>query len=187
MSTRRVRLALRCQAASTEETTGVKRNPNLAKLGAGYLFPEIGRRRRAHQEKNPDAKIISLGIGDTTEPIPSVITDALQSAAAGLNTKEGYSGYGAEQGMAALREKLAERFYAGMNISSDEVFVSDGSKCDISRILMMFGADSTIAVQVKTHFSTLSTSLHLSLSLHFRSKKLKDQKGARRSHQMMKK
>merc|ERR1711990_498087 len=63
-------------AAVSEATTGVKRNPNLAKLGAGYLFPEIGRRRREHQEKNPDAKIISLGIGDTTEPIPKVITDA---------------------------------------------------------------------------------------------------------------
>jgi len=95
------RAVTRLSAVSSEATTGVKRNPNLAKLGAGYLFPEIGRRRREHQEKNPDAKIISLGIGDTTEPIPKVITDALQGAAAGLNTKEGYSGYGAEQGWAA--------------------------------------------------------------------------------------
>ena len=134
-------------AAVSEATTGVKRNPNLAKLGAGYLFPEIGRRRREHQEKNPDAKIISLGIGDTTEPIPKVITDALQGAAAGLNTKEGYSGYGAEQGMGGLRDKLASRFYDGLGIGSDEVFVSDGSKCDISRMLMLFGSDTSIAVQ----------------------------------------
>jgi len=141
------RCRTRLSAVSSETTTGVNRNPNLAKLGAGYLFPEIGRRRRNHQEKNPDAKIISLGIGDTTEPIPKVITDALQGAAAGLNTKEGYSGYGAEQGMGALREKLADRFYDGLGISSSEVFVSDGSKCDISRILMLFGSDTTIAVQ----------------------------------------
>merc|ERR1719183_1498277 len=108
------RRGTRLSAVSSETTTGVNRNPNLAKLGAGYLFPEIGRRRRNHQEKNPDAKIISLGIGDTTEPIPKVITDALQGTAAGLNTKEGYSGYGAEQGMGALREKLASKFYSGM-------------------------------------------------------------------------
>lgn len=141
------RAVTRLSAVSSEATTGVKRNPNLAKLGAGYLFPEIGRRRREHQEKNPDAKIISLGIGDTTEPIPKVITDALQGAAAGLNTKEGYSGYGAEQGMGGLRERLAERFYSGLSVGSDEVFVSDGSKCDISRMLMLFGSDTTIAVQ----------------------------------------
>ena len=141
------RCRTRLSAVSSETTTGVNRNPNLAKLGAGYLFPEIGRRRRNHQEKNPDAKIISLGIGDTTEPIPKVITDALQGAAAGLNTKEGYSGYGAEQGMGGLRDKLASRFYDGLGIGSDEVFVSDGSKCDISRMLMLFGSDTSIAVQ----------------------------------------
>ena len=131
-------------------TTGVSRNPNLAKLGAGYLFPEIGRRRRAHQEKKPDAKIISLGIGDTTEPIPKVITDAIASAAEGMSTVEGYSGYGAEQGKGPLREQIAKRFYANLSgdgIGADEVFVSDGSKCDIARILMLFGSDVSIAVQ----------------------------------------
>ena len=100
--------------------TGVKRNANFAKLQAGYLFPEvspqkaldhchdthafcelyvpihllqIAKRRREHQEANPDAKIISLGIGDTTEPIPQVIADAMAAAAAGMATREGYSGY----------------------------------------------------------------------------------------------
>ena len=90
-------------------TTTVQRNPNIAKLQAGYLFPEvrcfhsmvhsvtvstqIARRRREHQEKHPDAKIISLGIGDTTEPIPDVISSAMRDAAIGLGTRTGYSGY----------------------------------------------------------------------------------------------
>lgn len=73
-------------------TTGVKRNPNMAKLQAGYLFPEVARRRREHQEANPDAKILSLGIGDTTEPIPPTIVEAMRAAAVGLGTPEGYSG-----------------------------------------------------------------------------------------------
>jgi LL-diaminopimelate aminotransferase len=70
----------------------------MAKLQAGYLFPEIARRRAAHLLKFPDAKIISLGIGDTTEPIPDVITNAMAKRAHALSTVDGYSGYGAEQG-----------------------------------------------------------------------------------------
>ena len=73
-------------------TTRVARNPNFAKLQAGYLFPEIARRRRAHAEARSDAKIISLGIGDTTEPIPPTIAKAMADAAAGLGTLDGYSG-----------------------------------------------------------------------------------------------
>ena len=76
---------------------------------AGYLFPEIGRRRTAYLEANPDAQpIISLGIGDTTEPIDPVITGPLAAAASGLSTREGYSGYGAEQGRGDLRAEIAK-------------------------------------------------------------------------------
>ncbi|CAK0782802.1 LL-diaminopimelate aminotransferase, chloroplastic [Coccomyxa viridis] len=125
----------------------VKRNENFGKLQAGYLFPEIARRRRAHQEKHPDAKIISLGIGDTTEPIPKSIAEAMQQAAAGMATLEGYSGYGAEQGKGELREALCQRFYSHVGRKPNEIFVSDGSKCDIGRLQMMFGADTTVAVQ----------------------------------------
>jgi LL-diaminopimelate aminotransferase len=91
-------------------------------------------------------RIISLGIGDTTEPIPAPIAKALEKAAAGLGTKEGYSGYGAEQGQGALREALSAAFYPGM-IKASELFVSDGSKCDITRLQLMFGAGKTIALQ----------------------------------------
>ena len=89
----------------------VKRNNNMKKLKAGYLFPEINKRKNEFMKNNPDAKIISLGIGDTTEPLTPYITKKFTEAANGLGTNEGYSGYGAEQGMNALREKIAEKLY----------------------------------------------------------------------------
>ena len=126
--------------------TKVTRNPNMAKLQAGYLFPEINRIKNAHLAENPDAKIILLGIGDTTEPIPAPIVKGMVDSAEGLGTLDGYGkfgGYGSEAGQ-GLREKLVERFYAATtSITSDELFVSDGSKCDISRLQMMFGSGAT--------------------------------------------
>jgi len=124
----------------------VKRNANIAKLQAGYLFPEINRRKEEFLEKNPDAKIISLGIGDTTEPITPQIAKALINSASGLGTKEGYSGYGAEQGLAELREKIASKIYNGI-VSDEEIFVSDGAKPDIGRLQLLFGDNVTVAVQ----------------------------------------
>jgi LL-diaminopimelate aminotransferase len=109
---------------------------------------QIARRRRAHQEANPDAKLISLGIGDTTEPIPSFIVEAMKAAADRLGTVEGYSGYGAEQGHGPVREAICERLYKGVGRKPGEIFVSDGSKCDIGRLQMMFGADVSVALQV---------------------------------------
>lgn len=136
----------RSAVRTTPIATAVPRNANLAKLQAGYLFPEIGRRRRAYLEENPGADIISLGIGDTTQPIPDHICSGLREGAAKLGTQEGYSGYGAEQGMGQLRDKIATVLYDG-NVKPQEVFVSDGAKCDISRLQQVFGADVTIAVQ----------------------------------------
>lgn len=146
---RRQALQIACVAAPDKPATctGVERNPNIGKLQAGYLFPEIARRRREHQEKHPDAKIISLGIGDTTEPIPDVISNAMRDASSGLATRDGYSGYGAEQGRGDLREALCNAFYTKVGRKPSEVFVSDGSKCDIGRLQMMFGANVTVAVQ----------------------------------------
>ena len=126
--------------------SGVTRNENFAKLQAGYLFPEIARRRNAYLEKNPDAKIISLGIGDTTQPIPEHILGGLKSGAAKLGTKDGYTGYGAEQGTKELREKISSKLYNGL-VAPDEVFVTDGAKCDIARLMMMFGKNVVSAVQ----------------------------------------
>jgi len=124
----------------------VKRNKNIAKLQAGYLFPEINRRKNEFLEKNPDARLISLGIGDTTEPLTMHIDKGLVDAASRLGTSDGYSGYGDEQGLAELRKKIASKIYEG-NVSGEEVFVSDGAKPDIGRLQLLFGNDVTVAVQ----------------------------------------
>ncbi|MAG91655.1 LL-diaminopimelate aminotransferase [Candidatus Woesearchaeota archaeon] len=124
----------------------VKRNPNLAKLQSGYLFPEIEKRKKEFISKNPNAKIISLGIGDTTEPITPRIVKGLSKAVSDLGTKEGYGGYGAEQGLSELREKIAAKLYNGL-IQGNEVFVSDGAKPDTGRLQVLFGNKVTIAVQ----------------------------------------
>ncbi|KAL5719484.1 LL-diaminopimelate aminotransferase [Ranunculus cassubicifolius] len=141
----------KCVATSTPEKTayktGVSRNANMGKLQAGYLFPEIARRRAAHMLKYPDAKVISLGIGDTTEPIPENISSAMAKRSHALSTLEGYSGYGAEQGEKPLRAALASTFYDNLGINESDIFVSDGAKCDISRLQLLFGSNVTIAVQ----------------------------------------
>ena len=145
-------------ARSAVSMSGVDRNPHLAKLQAGYLFPEIGKRRNAFLADNPDANIISLGIGDTTMPVPEHILGGLKHGAAKLGTKEGYSGYGPEAGIASLRTKIAENLYDG-KIDPDEVWVSDGSKCDIGRLQMMFGSDTTTAVQDPSYPVYVDTSV----------------------------
>lgn len=123
-----------------------KRNPNMAKLHSSYLFPEIARRKKEFLDKNPKAKIISLGIGDTTQPITPHIAKGLSGEVSRLGTKKGYNGYGAEQGLKELRDKIAEKLYSGM-IKGDEVFVSDGAKPDTARLQLLFGSNATIAVQ----------------------------------------
>ena len=129
-------------------------------MAGGYLFPEIARRRNAYIEQNPDmaSRIISLGIGDTTQPIPEHILSGLSGAVGKLGSKDTYSGYGAEQGMGALREKIAEKLYNGI-IDPSEVFVSDGAKCDIMRLQSMFGFDVTSAVQDPSYPVYVDTSV----------------------------
>lgn len=124
----------------------IKRNTGFSNLTAGYLFPEVARRRREYASSHPDASIISLGIGNTTEPLSAHIAKAMSDYALALATPEGYSGYGDEQGSSALRERIAEVFYKGMADAS-EVFISDGAKCDIARIQTLFGKDVKVAVQ----------------------------------------
>lgn len=124
----------------------VTRNPGLSNIKAGYLFPEIARRRREYAAAHPDAKIISLGIGNTTEPLTPHIDAGLVEGSRRLGTPEGYSGYGDEQGLTALRERIAAVFYGG-KVKSEEVFVSDGAKCDIGRIQLLFGSGVEVAVQ----------------------------------------
>ena len=126
----------------------VKVNGNYLKLKAGYLFPEIGRRVKAFSAANPVAALIRLGIGDVTEPLPLACREAMKTAIDAMGTAEGFHGYGPEQGYAWLREAIAQQDFQsrGCEINADEIFVSDGSKCDSSNILDILGAGNRVAV-----------------------------------------
>ena len=123
-------------------------NENFLKLKAGYLFPEIARRVTAFNEANPEAakRLIRCGIGDVTEPLPEACRKAMHDAVDELGDASTFKGYGPEQGYAFLREAIVENQYAGLGIAADEVFISDGSKCDTGNILDIFGHDNVIAI-----------------------------------------
>jgi len=125
-------------------------NENFLKLQAGYLFPEISRRVKVFGETNPDAaaRIIRCGIGDVTEPLPPACIAALHRAVDEMAVRETFRGYGPEQGYDFLREAIAKNDFQqhGMDIDADEIFVSDGSKCDCGNLLDIFGTGNRIAV-----------------------------------------
>src|SRR3569623_616788 len=127
-------------------------NSNYQKLQAGYLFPEIGKRVRAFAAQNPDAKIIRLGIGDVVLPLPPPIVDALKAGADELGRKDSFKGYGPEQGYDFLLSAIAAHYKEqGAEVQPDEVFGSDGAKCDTANIQEIFSADSLIAVSVPVY------------------------------------
>lgn len=123
-------------------------NDHYLKLAAGYLFPEISRRVRAFSEANPGAPIIRLGIGDVVLPLAPSICDAMHAAVDEMKTAGGFRGYGPEQGYDFLREAIAENDFRarGAEVDADEVFVSDGSKCDSGNIQEIFSQDARIAI-----------------------------------------
>ncbi len=123
-------------------------NEHYAKLPASYLFPEIGRRVRAYAAANPDARVIRLGIGDVTEPLAPAIVEAMHAAVDELATRETFKGYGPEQGYDFLVEAIRQHDYAsrGVDIAADEIFVSDGSKCDSGNIQEIFALAARVAV-----------------------------------------
>jgi LL-diaminopimelate aminotransferase len=123
-------------------------NEHYAKLPAGYLFPEIGRRVRAYQAAHPTANVIRLGIGDVTEPLAPAIVAAMHAAVDDMAKRETFRGYGPEQGYDFLVDAIREHDYAkrGVEIAADEIFVSDGSKCDSGNIQEIFALAATVAV-----------------------------------------
>ncbi len=124
-----------------------KINANYQKLQASYLFSEIAKRVRTFAGANPDAKIIRLGIGDVVLPLPPPIVDALKSAADEMGTRGGFKGYGPEQGYDFLLQAIADDYKAqGAEVAPDEIFVSDGSKCDSGNVQEIFSLDNVIAV-----------------------------------------
>ncbi|MCB1180938.1 MAG: LL-diaminopimelate aminotransferase [Chlamydiia bacterium] len=124
----------------------MQRNPCFKQYSHDYLFVEIGKRVQAFEQTHPDANLISLGVGDTTEPLPSSIVDEIVKKARELGTREGYRGYPSSVGDRELREKIAECIYCN-TISPDEIFISDGAKCDIGRFQWLFGKKTTMTVQ----------------------------------------
>jgi len=125
-------------------------NENYLKLQAGYLFPEIARRVREFCEANPEAakRLIRCGIGDVTEPLPRAAVDAMKHAIEELGHHETFRGYGPEQGYEFLRSTIAQHDYRDRNIeiADDEIFISDGSKCDCGYILDILGDQNKVAV-----------------------------------------
>lgn len=124
-------------------------NENYLKLQAGYLFPEIGRRVREFQKAHPGADIIKMGIGDVTLPLTPLVINAFHEGVDEMSKAASFKGYGPEQGYGFLREAIAETEFRrrGADIHADEIFISDGSKCDTGNILEIFGQNNTIAVQ----------------------------------------
>ena len=127
-----------------------KLNNHYLKLKAGYLFPEIARRVNLFTDNNPDGakQIIRCGIGDVTEPLPLAAREAMKAAIDELGNRETFKGYGPEQGYDILRSAIARGDYQdnGIKVEDDEIFVSDGSKCDTGNILDIFGNNNKIAI-----------------------------------------
>ncbi len=125
-------------------------NDNYLKLQAGYLFPEIARRVGEFCKANPDAakRLIRCGIGDVTEPLPPAVIAAMHRAVDELSVRETFRGYGHEQGYEFLREKIAQQDYRdrGIDLTADEIFLSDGSKSDCGSILDILGPQNRIAI-----------------------------------------
>jgi LL-diaminopimelate aminotransferase len=126
----------------------IKINENYLMLQSGYLFPEIARRVKAFSANNPAAKVIRLGIGDVTEPLPPAVIEAMHHAVDQMASINGFKGYGPEQGYDFLIEAIIANDYAsrGVSLANTEVFVSDGSKCDTGNFQEIFSLNNIIAV-----------------------------------------
>ena len=125
-----------------------KINENYEKLPGSYLFAEIARRTAAFQDANPNAKIIKLGIGDVTQPLVPAVVQAMHEAVDEQTASASFKGYGPEQGYAFLRDAIVEADFRarGVQLSADEVFISDGAKSDCGNIGDIFAVDNKVAV-----------------------------------------
>lgn len=123
-------------------------NHNYLKLPGSYLFSTIGKKVRAYKEENPDKEVISLGIGDVTQPLVPAIIESLHSAVEEMAHAETFHGYAPDLGYEFLRNAIAKNDYQdrGCDIAADEIFVSDGAKSDSGNIQEIFGTDNKVAV-----------------------------------------
>ena len=121
-------------------------NENFLKLEDSYLFSTIAKKVAKYQKDNPNKKIIKLGIGDVTRPIVPKVIEAMHKAVDEMGTIEGFKGYGPEQGYEFLRNIIVKNDYMNLDIEPDEIFVSDGAKCDCGNIVDIIGNDNKIAI-----------------------------------------
>ena len=126
----------------------IKINENFLELQDNYLFATIAKKVAEYSKENPDKKIIKLGIGDVTRPIPETIREAMKKATDEFKSQETFRGYGPEQGYDFLREKIKEFDYGkrGVDIDINEIFVSDGAKCDCGNIVDIFSKENIVAI-----------------------------------------
>ncbi len=126
----------------------LKVNPNYEKLPGSYLFAEIARRVKEYSSANPGVDLIRLGIGDVTRPLAPAVAEAMEKAARGMGRAETFHGYGPDYGYGFLVDAILEHDYRalGIQFAADEVFVSDGAKCDVSNVQELFSDDAVIAV-----------------------------------------
>ncbi len=126
----------------------IRINEHYTKLASSYLFTDIAKRVRAYQEANPDNEVIKLGIGDVTRPLTPAVVRALHAATDEMANERTFRGYGPEQGYEFLRNAIAENDYRsrGVEVTPDEIFVSDGSKCDTGNFQELFSQSLTVAV-----------------------------------------
>ena len=122
-------------------------NKNYQNLEDSYLFSTVARKQREFQEANPDKKVIRLSIGDVTLPLAPAVIEAMQKAVDEMGTKEGFHGYGPEQGYDFLKQSI-QSYYAshGTQLETDEIFISDGAKSDVGNILDLFSQDNVVLV-----------------------------------------
>lgn len=126
----------------------IKINEHFLKLQNNYLFSNIAKKVTEFEKNNPERKIIKMGIGDVTLPISKAVTQAMEKATKEMERQNTFHGYGPEQGYEFLREKIIENDYLsrGIRISKDEVFVSDGAKCDTGNIVDLFNSENKVAI-----------------------------------------
>lgn len=126
----------------------MKANTNFTKLPQSYLFSEVAARIRYHKESNPESEVIRMDIGDVTLPIARCVLDAMHKGIEEMASTATFRGYGPEQGYAFLREAISEGDYKsrGLDISPDEIFISDGAKSDLGNLGDIYSSDSVVAV-----------------------------------------
>ena len=126
----------------------IRINEHYQKLQNSYLFAEINQRIQAFQQQHPERELIRLGIGDVTQPLPDACVQAMHKAVDELAESQTFRGYGPEQGYDFLRQAIAKHDFQarGANINADDIFVSDGAKCDTGNIQELFAQDLRLAI-----------------------------------------